>query len=564
MDMKNADIARILDKAAVLLELTDDNPFKIKAIEKAARSIKGNDIPIADAVLAGSHWAVEGVGKSIATYVDEIVRTGTFAAYEELKALVPKGVRDMARLPGLGAKKLTQLWREAGIESVEALLAACEANKIAQLKGFGAKSQIQLYNAALYFQTQRNQYRLDEATLLARAIIQTLTHLTPTVTSQIVGATARADVTIAEVEVLVAGQKEDVARAINSISQELDLHYIRSGENSIFFETSEAKPVVLHHTEFTKFATDVLFLTTDRATYDALSARFHADLPTSIQALWDHVQLPELATQPQWWKLPILNDLWGKKLIINDLLGSSDVQGIVHAHTTYSDGVATLEQMANACMQLGYKYLCISDHSRSAFYANGLSIDRVKEQWAEIDALNAKLQPFRIFKGIESDILADGSLDYPDEILSGFDFVIASVHSGLRMDKETATQRLMKAVSHPATTILGHPTGRLLLRRQGYEIDHQRVIDACAAHGVAIEINANPYRLDLDPQWIAYAQSQGVKIVICPDAHSVEGLDDIQWGVLAAQAGGLCKNMTLNAMSPEALAAFFTERFATQ
>ncbi len=219
-----------------------------------------------------------------------------------------------------------------------------------------------------------------------------------------------------------------------------------------------------------------------------------------------------------------------------------DLKGTIHNHSKYSDGQNTIEQMALAAQKLGHSYLVISDHSQSAFYANGLNKERVEQQWREIEELNKKLAPFRIFKGIESDILNDGSLDYNENVLKGFEVVIASVHSVLGMSEEKATERLLKAIQNPYTKILGHPTGRLLLRREGYPIDHQKIIDACAEYNVAIEINANPYRLDLDWKWINYAMQKNVWLCISPDAHTIEGLKDTQWGVKIAQKGGLLKN----------------------
>jgi len=239
------------------------------------------------------------------------------------------------------------------------------------------------------------------------------------------------------------------------------------------------------------------------------------------------------------------------------LVTVEDILGVVHAHTLYSDGVNTIAEMAHYAQERGYAYLTITDHSKSAFYANGLKEERLREQWKEIDAINAGLfSGFRIFKGIESDILSDGSLDYPDEVLREFDLVIASVHSNLKMDEARATERLIKAVENPFTTILGHPTGRLLLSREGYPIDHKKVIDACAANKVAIELNANPYRLDLDWTWIPYAVSKGVVVSINPDAHSCHGIDDIRYGVLAARKGGLEPTQCLNTMSAEAFWSF--------
>jgi DNA polymerase (family 10) len=234
---------------------------------------------------------------------------------------------------------------------------------------------------------------------------------------------------------------------------------------------------------------------------------------------------------------------------IPELIKLDDLKGILHNHTTYSDGVHTLSEMANYCKQLGYEYLGICDHSKSAFYAQGLSIEKVIEQQNEINKLNTAFSDFKILKGIESDILNDGSLDYPDEILTTFDFIVASIHSNLNMPEDKATERLIKAIENPFTSILGHPTGRLLLARAGYPINHKKVIDACAANKVSIELNAHPYRLDIDWRWIPYCIEKGVKISINPDAHHKEGFHDMYYGVCAARKGFLDKNNCLNALS---------------
>ncbi|MEP0710947.1 MAG: PHP domain-containing protein, partial [Algoriphagus sp.] len=245
---------------------------------------------------------------------------------------------------------------------------------------------------------------------------------------------------------------------------------------------------------------------------------------------------------------------------IPELLTDKDLKGILHNHSTYSDGKHTLRQMAEYCKELGYEYLGISDHSKTAFYAGGLTEYQILKQHQEIDLLNKELAPFRIFKSIESDILSDGKLDYSDEVLASFDFIVASVHSILNMDIKRATSRLITAIENPYTTILGHPTGRLLLRRQGYPIDHKAIIDACAQHNVVIEINANPWRLDLDWRYVRYAMEQGVMLSINPDAHAMEGYADMRYGVLVGRKGGLTKDMTLNAKSGEELAVYFDSR----
>jgi DNA polymerase (family 10) len=238
------------------------------------------------------------------------------------------------------------------------------------------------------------------------------------------------------------------------------------------------------------------------------------------------------------------------------LIEEQDICGILHNHSTYSDGLHSLSEMAMYVKSCGYQYFGICDHSKSAFYANGLQPQRVLEQIKEINALNKKLVPFKIFKGIESDILSDGSLDYNVEILSKFDFVVASIHSNLRMDKDKATNRLISAIENPYTCILGHPTGRLLLSREGYPIDHKKIIDACAANSVSIELNANPLRLDLDYTWIPYALEKQVMIAINPDAHSKGGIHHVRYGVYAARKGGLTKDMCLNSKNLEEFEAW--------
>ncbi|HCB46883.1 MAG TPA: DNA polymerase/3'-5' exonuclease PolX, partial [Algoriphagus sp.] len=249
-----------------------------------------------------------------------------------------------------------------------------------------------------------------------------------------------------------------------------------------------------------------------------------------------------------------------KEQKIPTLLEEKDLKGILHNHSTYSDGKHSLRQMAEYCKELGYEYLGISDHSRTASYAGGLEIEKVQKQHEEIDQLNKELAPFKIFKGIESDILGDGSLDYPEDVLKSFDFIVSSVHSILNMDIKRATKRLLTAIENPYTTILGHPTGRLLLRREGYPIDHKTIIDACAKNKVVIEINANPWRLDLDWRWVRYAMDQGVMLSINPDAHEMDGYADMKYGVLVGRKGGLTKEMTLNALSLKEIQEYFDHK----
>jgi DNA polymerase (family 10) len=361
----------------------------------------------------------------------------------------------------------------------------------------------------------------------------------------------RCAITPSRIEILVGGDIEP--------ARLLDVANLQAREaqgEGVHASTEEEYPVTFYSCDLREFGSKLFrytgagdFLEAFVQSYPGLDFR---GLPEE-KAVFERAGMPFIA--------PELRESgqvleWARQGRLPALITEADIKGVVHAHSTYSDGLHSLRDMALHARALGYGYLVISDHSKSAFYANGLQPERVMQQWAEIDELNAELAPFRIFKSIESDILNDGSLDYEADILARFDCIIASVHSNLRMDEDKATQRLITAIENPYTTILGHPTGRLLLSRKGYPIDHRRVIDACAANRVAIEINANPYRLDLDWQWIPYALEKGVKLCVNPDAHSKDGIRDIHYGVCAARKGGLSAAECLNALDAAAFAAY--------
>ncbi|MFM9028996.1 MAG: DNA polymerase/3'-5' exonuclease PolX, partial [Bacteroidota bacterium] len=334
---------------------------------------------------------------------------------------------------------------------------------------------------------------------------------------------------------------------------------VKSTEDRLRFLSNEGIPVEIIKASRERFEEILFHTTASQQHLDWLKTnRPEATWTgTNETAIYASVGLPYL--EPEF-REGMFEDRWLQKGVLPIAVEYVDLKGTLHNHSTYSDGMHTLEEMANYCKSMGFDYLGICDHSQSAFYANGLKPDRILKQHEEIDRLNARLAPFHIFKGIESDILIDGSLDYADDVLASFDFIVASIHSVLRMDKEKATNRIIKAVEHPRTTILGHPTGRLLLAREGYPLDMEKVIDACAANGVVMELNANPYRLDLDWRYIPYALEKGVMISINPDAHRKEGYHDMHYGVCVARKGGLEKQMTFNCFDLETVKAHFKKR----
>jgi DNA polymerase (family 10) len=363
----------------------------------------------------------------------------------------------------------------------------------------------------------------------------------------VTGAFRRQDPTIDELEYVILESKEAIKPKFQT-AQPPEL--VEETDNSILYRLKNGLKLRLYSGG--KCMEEQLFLTTGPATFiedfnkEFKNLTYNAKAVGSDEGIFGLAKLQYISPCLRGSKTIIDK---ARKKILPDLIQPGDVKAIIHSHSNWSDGLNTIEEMANECIRKGYEYLVISDHSKTAAYANGLSELRIREQHRYIDELNKKLAPFKIFKSIESDILNDGSLDYANEVLQTFDLVIASVHSNLKMTEDKAMARLMSAISNPYTTILGHPTGRLLLSRKGYPLDHKRIIDICAEKGVVIEINAHPRRLDLDWQWIEYAMEKNVLLSIDPDAHVLEGFNDIKYGVLAAQKGGLTKEQNLSSFS---------------
>lgn len=518
--MNNEEIAENLTLTARLLDLHGENPFKIKALNQAAANIEKLPTPVLE--MTEKDWeTMKGIGKGIMAKLMELKASGNTLELQDLMSKTPSGLIELLDLPGMGPKKTRQVWTELGVETLGELQYACNENRLITLSGFGEKTQANIL--------KNISFRLENAGAFLFAKVE----------QNIGPLTEQLNAFFGSNQWSFTGEYLRKCEIIHQI----DVLAIRK-ENSDFPEW--IKPCNL----------DIVLKLTDSESFDLnlwkeSASASHLSLFSDVlekennpESIYRSLGLPLLAVEMREdFDLETLRKFGQSS---DRLIRTENLKGGLHMHSTWSDGVNSLEEMATACKNNNWEYLGICDHSQSAFYANGLKPERVAEQHREIENINRKLSPFTVFKGIESDILHDGSLDYDDEILKTFDFVVASVHSGLKMDVEKATGRIIKAVENPFTRILGHMTGRLLLSREGYPLHTRKVIDACAQNNVCIELNAHPYRLDIDWKWIPYCLEKNVLISINPDAHNVNGIYDVQYGVNVARKGGLTPSSCLN------------------
>ncbi len=543
--MTNKEIARTFKKLADLMELHGENKFKIRSYSNAYITFRKLGQPLTE-MSDEEIKEIRGVGAAIAQKTRDLLDKGTFKTLEDFKEKTPLGVQEMLGVKGFGPKKILTIWKDLGVETIGELLYACNENRLIELKGFGKKTQDDLTKTLEYFLRSKGKYHYAAVEEEAGDLVEEISHRLPDCQVALTGEMRRKGNVISEIEILIAGdydQSEIIDNQLLTLKKEI--------ENGIETQTINEIPVFLRNCKKEDFGSKLFRYTSTKEFMSAFLKKYEGTDFRGIEkeeAIFEKASLPFIAPELRESEYFLEKAIEGN---LPELITKEDIKGVIHTHTTYSDGLNTLEEMANAAQSMGYEYIAISDHSKAAFYANGLKEDRLRQQWAEIDALNAKMDGFKIYKSIESDILSSGELDYPEEILKEFDCIIASVHSNLKMDIDKATARVIKAVENPYTNILGHPTGRLLLSRKGYPLDHQKVIDACAANNVTIELNAHPWRLDLDWTWIPVALEKGVKISINPDAHSTDGIRDIHFGVLSARKGGLTKAMCLNALSAE-------------
>jgi DNA polymerase (family 10) len=548
-----SEIARLLVEFGQRSALRGGNPYRARAYRKAAESLMALSVPLGSMVAQDRLREIPGVGGAIADIIRKLHATGTHPALDAMRQEVPEGVLEMLSIPGLKPEKALKIHKDLGVSSLDALEQAVREDRLSKVKGLGAALQRKIMEGLEIRRRAHGRRHIHRAAELLTAAERNLrqSHLGLKRIAA-AGDFRRGCELIGDLSLVAQAATLEGAPEIPQPTEQFRIYLTDEQRYGVTLlratgaephlqqlkAAAEAKGLVLDENGVRR-DTEVVACRTEEEIYAALGLPF---IEPELREGRNEIELARANRLPA-------------------LVRDGDIRGILHAHTNASDGVHTLEQMAEATRKRGYSYFGVADHSRSAGYAGGLSIDEIEEQHAAADRLNASYRrEFRIFKGIESDILPDGSLDYPDEILARFDFVVASVHSRFRLDQKTQTERIIRAVSNPYTTILGHMTGRQLLRRPGYDIDIEKVLTACAKHCVAVEINANPWRLDLDWRWHARALELGCVVSINPDAHSTSELGLTHWGVEMARKGGVPKERVLNCLNLEAMRKFLADR----
>ena len=541
--MHNYEIAEYFNLLAKLMDIHGENAFKIKSYSNAAYTLDRLNDPL-EAMSAAQIAGIRGIGDALAQKIVDLLATKKLQILEDYIEKTPAGILEMLKIKGLGPKKIITVWKELGIESIGELLYACEENRLINYKGFGEKTQQSIQEALNYYLQNQGSFLYQQVQDIVAQIENALSLQFPNNQHQVSGHYKRQMETLDFLDIVTTTNNKAVSEWLEEKGFICD-----TTNDYLSCKGPDQFELRWHIVPESQFYIQDFSLACSPAFWLAWQAipNFNAqEAFPSESAIFEQVQMPFIpAGQRE--DPSIIQQAKTKGL--NPTIQTSDIKGIIHSHSNWSDGLHTIEQMAVAAKAQGLEYLVISDHSKSAFYANGLQEDRIRAQHQEIDALNKKLAPFVIFKSIESDILNDGSLDYPDEILASFDLVIASVHSNLKMTEEKAMMRLMNAIENPYTSILGHLTGRLLLSRKGYPINHEAIIKACAANDVVIELNAHPRRLDMDWRYIHQAMQEDVLISINPDAHAIDGFEDCAYGVLVAQKAGLSAAQNLSSFS---------------
>jgi len=567
--MDKAQVATTLDEIGTLLELQGENAFRCNAYHNAARTIQQLETNLEEVVAQGKLTDIPGIGETLGDKITALVQTGSLPFYEDLRKKTPPGLLEMLRLPGIGPKKVKALYDQLGLDTLGKLKAACEAGRVAELKGFGAKTQQKIVEGLAFLDQMGERVRLDQALPLARALLEGLEKVPDVIRIELCGSLRRRRETIKDIDLLISA--DDAAPIMDAFVklpqvQQVTGHGDTKASVVVAGVDDQGKRFLMN--------ADLRVVSDEQfpfAQHYFTGSKEH-NVAVRQRAIQRGLKLNEYELAGPKKKVACKNEAAIYRALdldyiepelrehsgeleaaathcLPELVGTSDLKGAFHCHSTWSDGANTLEDMARAAKRLGWKYLGIGDHSQSLTVANGLSVQRLHQQQADIDALNAKLGGIKLFKGTECDILGDGQLDYDDKVLAELDYVVASVHTHFNQTQEEMTQRIVRALSNPYVTMLGHPTGRLLLRREGYKVDLEAVLQAAAKYGKMIEINAHPMRLDLDWIHCKRARALGVKLVINPDAHSTGDLEYLPYGVSVARRGWLTKEDVFNAQS---------------
>jgi len=538
--MTNYEIADQFSLLSKLMDIHGEDSFKAKSYASAAFNIEKLPVELAeldDAEL----YSQKGIGKSLGAKIRELLSTGKMSALDSILLSTPAGILEMMTIKGLGPKKIAIIWKDLGIETLGELEYACNENRIAQAKGFGAKTQENILQSIAYYKQNLGFHLWAEVEETANTVLIQLRAIFTANKFSFTGDFRRQNETLEFIEIVSDIKPEKLIAAFAAME---GVKIDNQAEHFLLLHIPNQPRLKFYLVE-TEMFYEALFTTTGANEFliAFLEEYKIPDKPRSEEAIFEANKLAFIPPAQRETRAILAKAAKGA---IPGVIQASDIKAIIHSHSTWSDGVDSIEKMAKTAIDKGFEYMVISDHSQIAYYAQGLSPERIAAQHQEVDTLNARLAPFKIFKSIEVDILNDGNLDYTPKVLDTLDLVIASVHSNLKMSQEKAMERVLAAVRNPFTTILGHPTGRLLLSRKGYPLDHKVLIDTCAENSVVIEVNAHPKRLDMDWRWMEYAIERGVLLSIDPDAHATAGYHDVYYGVMVAQKAGVTAKNNLS------------------
>jgi DNA polymerase (family 10) len=581
MSVTNQEIAKQLREIYQLMQLAGENRFRAIAFDRAAQTIESLNDNINKYIQNDSLTDIKGIGNSIAEDITQYAESGKIDVLESLRERIPEGVIKWLDISGLGPKNIAKIHKELGISTIAELKEACEDGRVAELDGLGEKSAQKIVQSIEWMEQFEERCRLDQAIAIAEPMIDFLKELDGVKEIEIAGSLRRANETIGDIDILIGAGEDHISDLFDAfVNHKMVIDVLGRGDTKSSIRVQDGRQVDLRIVKPEEFPAALMYFTgskehnvvlRQRARERQFSLNEYGLFKLNDEGNTDFEKPIDYSSESDIYEkldlhfiIPELREDRGEIDFFEDneqmdLVTDNDIRGVIHAHSTWSDGKFSIKEMAEACMKRGYEYLGLTDHSQTAAYAGGLSPDEVKEQWEEIDELNEKFSDknFRIFKGIESDILSDGSLDYDDDLLEGFDFVIVSVHQGMEMDRAKMMERFRNAITHPATRIVGHPTGRLLLKRDASDLDMNELIELATKHNTAIEINANPRRLDLDWRHGNKARQAGLMSSINPDAHHTDGIDDIKYGVKIARKGKFEAARILNTKSADELAEWF-------